>query len=64
MAVHSDRKNKISFAKLEEILNSKNKTWGYLREQGISPGIVAKMKDGTGAVSYTHLDVYKRQASG
>lgn len=51
MAVHSDRKNKISFAKLEEILNSKNKTWGYLREQGISPGIVAKMKDGTGDIS-------------
>lgn len=38
----------ISFEKLGELLNKKGKKWQYLRDCGISPGIVAKMKDGTG----------------
>lgn len=39
---------RISFSKLGEILNEKGKKWQYLRNEGISPGIVAKMKDGSG----------------
>ena len=38
----------ISFEKLGELLNKKGKKWQYLRDCGISPGIVAKMKEGTG----------------
>lgn len=38
----------ISFDKLGELLTKKGKKWQYLRDCGISPGIVAKMKDGTG----------------
>lgn len=38
----------ISFEKLGELLTKKGKKWQYLRDCGISPGIVAKMKDGTG----------------
>lgn len=38
----------ISFEKLGELLIKKGKKWQYLRDCGISPGIVAKMKDGTG----------------
>lgn len=40
----------ISFKKLEKLLNSKGKKWQYLRDEKISPGIVAKMKDGTGHI--------------
>lgn len=39
---------KISFNKLGKLLEKKGKKWQYLRDCGISPGIVAKMKDGTG----------------
>lgn len=39
---------KINFRKLGVLLEKKGKKWQYLRECGISPGIVAKMKDGTG----------------
>ncbi len=39
---------KINFHKLGALLEKKGKKWQYLRECGISPGIVAKMKDGTG----------------
>ena len=39
---------RISFDKLGELLTKKGKKWQYLRDCGISPGIVAKMKDGTG----------------
>lgn len=38
----------ISFNKLENLLEQQGKKWQYLRDSGISPGIVAKMKDGTG----------------
>ena len=38
----------ISFKKLEKLLNEKGKKWQYLRDSGISPGIVAKMKDKSG----------------
>ena len=38
----------ISFEKLGELLTKKGKKWQYLRDCGISPGIGAKMKDGTG----------------
>lgn len=38
----------ISFKKLEKLLNDKGKKWQYLRDSGISPGIVAKMKDKSG----------------
>ena len=38
----------ISFEKLGDLLTKKGKKWQYLRDCGISPGIVAKMKDGTG----------------
>lgn len=41
---------RISFRKLDDILSKNNKRWSYLREIGISPGIVGKMKDGTGHV--------------
>ncbi len=39
---------KISFRKLGLLLESKGKKWQFLRDSGISPGIVAKMKEGTG----------------
>mgnify|MGYP003316599818 CR=1 FL=1 len=39
---------KISFAKLGLLLEKRGKKWQYLRDCGISPGIVAKLKDGTG----------------
>lgn len=38
----------ISFYKLEKLLEKKGKKWQFLRDSGISPGIVAKMKDGSG----------------
>lgn len=38
----------ISFKKLENLLNEKGKKWQYLRDSGISPGIVAKMKNKSG----------------
>ena len=38
----------ISFRKLGILLEKRGKKWQYLRDNGISPGIVAKMKDGTG----------------
>lgn len=38
----------ISFKKLGDLLEKRGKKWQYLRDNGISPGIVAKMKDGTG----------------
>ena len=38
----------ISFEKLGFLLSKKGKKWQYLRDCGISPGIVAKMKDGSG----------------
>lgn len=39
---------KISFRKLGLLLEEKGKKWQFLRDKGISPGIVAKMKDGSG----------------
>jgi DNA-binding Xre family transcriptional regulator len=41
---------KISFKKLEKVLESKGKRWQYLRDAKISPGIVAKLKDGSGHI--------------
>lgn len=38
----------ISFRKLDSLLIENGKKWQFLRDSGISPGIVAKMKDGTG----------------
>lgn len=38
----------ISFKKLEKLLYEKGKKWQFLRDSGISPGIVAKMKDKSG----------------
>lgn len=38
----------ISFKKLEKLLTDQGRKWQFLRDCGISPGIVAKMKDGTG----------------
>lgn len=40
----------ISFKKLENLLNEQGKKWQYLRDSGISPGIVAKMKEKTGHI--------------
>ena len=38
----------ISFHKLDCLLEDRGKKWQFLRDSGISPGIVAKMKDGSG----------------
>ena len=38
----------ISFQKLEKLLEKKGKKWQFLLDSGISPGIVAKMKDASG----------------
>lgn len=38
----------ISFNKLDHLLEVKGRKWQFLRDSGISPGIVAKMKDGSG----------------
>ncbi len=40
----------ISFEKLGELLTKKGKKWQYLRDCGISPGIVTKLKDGSGHI--------------
>ena len=40
----------ISFEKLGVLLIKRGKRWQYLRDCGISPGIVAKIKDGTGHI--------------
>lgn len=39
---------RISFDKLGKLLEKQDKKWQYLRNQGISPGIVGKMKNGNG----------------
>jgi DNA-binding Xre family transcriptional regulator len=39
---------RISFGKLDALLIERGKKWQYLRDSGISPGIVAKLKNGTG----------------
>lgn len=51
MAVHGDRQSAIKFNKLEEILKSQGKNWNYLRTEGISPGIVQKMKESKGDIN-------------
>ena len=40
----------ICYDKLETLLNQKGKKWQFLRDSGISPGIVAKMKDKSGHI--------------
>jgi DNA-binding Xre family transcriptional regulator len=40
----------ISFNKLGQLLDQQGKKWQYLREMGISPGIVDKIKRGTGHI--------------
>ena len=48
-----NRSNKpilISFNKLDTLLEKQGKKWQYLRDNGISPGIVDKIKKGTGHV--------------
>ncbi len=56
MAVHGDRETKIKFIKLQTVLDSQNKKWQYLRDNGISPGIVNKMKTGKGDVSTATIE--------
>jgi len=51
MAVHSDRDSKIRFDKLKAVLEDRGKTWQFLRADGISPGILSKMKEGKGDIS-------------
>ena len=38
----------ISFNKLDHLLEVKGRKWQFLRDSGISPCFVAKMKDGSG----------------
>jgi len=42
--------NKISFAPLGDLLDQRGKKWFWLREHGISPGIVDKLRHGTGHI--------------
>jgi DNA-binding Xre family transcriptional regulator len=41
---------RISFNLLGELLEQKGKKWFYLREKGISPGIVKKLRYGGGDI--------------
>lgn len=41
---------KISFAPLGNLLESQHLKWFYLREQGISPGILNKLRHGKGHI--------------
>lgn len=41
---------KINFAPLGDLLEHKGKKWFWLREQGISPGIVDKLRNGGGHI--------------
>lgn len=50
MANKESEPMEISFSKLEIILRENNKSWNYLRNNGISPGIVTKLKYGTGHI--------------
>lgn len=38
----------INFKKLDKLLTDKGKKWQYLRDNGISPGIINKMRHQTG----------------
>jgi DNA-binding Xre family transcriptional regulator len=40
----------INFAKLGVLLEHQGKKWMYLRDHGISPGIVDKLRHGTGHI--------------
>lgn len=51
MASHGNRKSKINFDKLGILLKEKGLNWQYLRNMGISPGIVNKLKTSVGDVS-------------
>lgn len=56
MAVHGDREAKIKFIKLQTLLDNQGRKWQYLRDSGISPGIVNKMKTGKGDVSTATIE--------
>lgn len=56
MAVHGDRETKIKFIKLQTVLDNQGKKWQYLRDSGISPGIVNKMKTGKGDISTATIE--------
>ncbi|WP_394918999.1 helix-turn-helix transcriptional regulator [uncultured Robinsoniella sp.] len=56
MAVHGDREPKIKFIKLQTLLDNQGRKWQYLRDSGISPGIVNKMKTGKGDVSTATIE--------
>lgn len=50
MANKANKPVRISFDKLDTLLMTRDKKWSYLRECGISPGIVEKMRYGKGHI--------------
>lgn len=56
MSVHGNRIRKISFKKLQILLDSKGRKWKYLRDSGISPAIVTKMRTDRGDVSTVTIE--------
>lgn len=50
MANKANKPVLISFTKLGDVLEQQNKKWVHLREAGISPGIVDKLRHGTGHI--------------
>ena len=54
----------VSYKKLQHILIEREISHSQLmRAANISANIISKIKNGQYTVSYTHLDVYKRQVS-
>lgn len=56
MGGHGERITKIKFYALNEVLKEKGKKWQYLIDNGISSGIVAKMKNGKGDISTATIE--------
>lgn len=56
MAVHGDRETKIRYYKLQSLLEEHGIKWQFLRDSGISPGIVNKMKTGKGDISTATIE--------
>ncbi|WP_394916990.1 helix-turn-helix domain-containing protein [uncultured Robinsoniella sp.] len=56
MAVHGERSTKIRFNKLQDLLEDHGKKWQFLRDSGISPGIINKMRTGKGDVSTATIE--------
>ena len=56
MGGHGERITKIKFYSLNNVLKDRGKKWQYLIDNGISSGIVSKMKTGKGDISTATIE--------